>query len=130
MSETDWVKKRGGDFRTPSFSAGGSWKDRPIDVRTEAARQVGRERQGQIRARRTESWRSTRTATVAPRPVVLENDGTPEPPIRRQRKKDPGYPSSWYRWRGERGRAYIEAWRRWSYGLGERPGPFREFWKD
>ena len=55
MSETDWVKKRGGDFRTPSLSAGGSWKERPVDVRAEAARQVGRERQGQIRARQTES---------------------------------------------------------------------------
>ena len=54
MSDTDWVKRRGGEFRAPSFSSGGSWKERPIDVRAEAARQVGRERQGQILARRTE----------------------------------------------------------------------------
>lgn len=130
MSEADWVQKRGDGFPAPASTAESSWKERPEDVRAEAARQVGRERQGQILARRSENWRSARAAERAPTPVVLENDGTPEPPIRRLRKKDPGYPSSWYRWRGERGRAYIEAWRRWSYGLGERPGSFQDFRRD
>lgn len=129
MSDTDWVKRRGGPYRTPSFSGSESWKERPIDVRAEAARQVGTERRGQIQARRTEAWRSAPSPRTAPRPVVLENDGTPEPPIRGRRKKDPGYPSSWYRWRGEKGRAYIEAWNNWSYGLGPQPGSYREFLK-
>jgi hypothetical protein len=127
MSGTDWVRKRGGPSRVPSFRSGGSWKERPIDVRAEAARQVNSERRGQLWARRVESWREAQRATPAPEPVVFENDGTPEPPIRRRRKKDPGYPSRWYLWRGENGKAYVAAWNTWSYGLGPRPGSFDDF---
>jgi hypothetical protein len=127
VSETDWIKDRGGPSRVPSFRASGSWKERPIDVRAEAARQVGTERRGQLWARRVESWRDDQGTKPAPEPVVIEADGSPEPPIRRRRKNDPGYPSRWYLWRGEDGKAYVRAWQSWSYGLGARPGSFENF---
>lgn len=127
MSETGWIRSKGGPTRAPGFREGTSWKERPIDVRAEAARQVGSERRGQLWARRVDAYRGAKRNKPAPRPPVFEADGSPEPPIRRQRKNDPGFPSSWYRWRGERGRAYIEAWVRWTYGLGSRPPGWREF---
>ncbi len=127
MSETDWVKDRGGPSRVPSFRPSKSWKERPIDVRAEAARQVGTERRGQLWGRRVDSWREDRGAKPKPKPVVFEADGSPEPPIRRRRKNDPGFPSRWYLWRGDDGRAYVRAWQSWSYGLGSRPGSFEDF---
>ncbi len=127
MSETDWVKDRGGPSRVPSFWPSKSWKERPIDVRAEAARQVGTERRGQLWGRRVDSWREDRGAKPKAKPVVFEADGSPEPPIRRRRKNDPGYPSRWYLWRGDDGRAYVRAWQSWSYGLGSRPDSFEDF---
>ena len=127
MSETDWVRDRGGPSRVPSFQSGASWKERPLDVRAEAARQVGSERRGHLWARRVDAWRESERTKPAPEPVVYEADGTPEPLIRRRRKNDPGYPSRWYLWRGDDGRAYVRAWQSWSYGLGSRPGSFEDF---
>ncbi len=127
MSDTDWVKDRGGPSRVPSFRSSGSWKERPIDVRAEAARQVGTERRGQLWGRRVDSGREDRGANPKPKPAVFEADGSPEPPIRSRRKNDPGFPSRWYLWRGDDGRAYVRAWQSWSYGLGSRPGSFEDF---
>jgi hypothetical protein len=127
VSETDWIKDRGGPSRVPSFRSSGSWKERPIDVRAEAAGQVGTERRGQLWGRRVDAWRESRGAKPKLKPVVFEADGSPEPPIRRRRKNDPGYPSRWYLWRGDDGRAYVRAWQSWSYGLGSRPDSFEDF---
>ena len=123
MSDVDWARGPADTHLFPDFRQPRSWKERPIDVRAEAAAQVGPQRRGQIEARRIEEWREQRRKACPPG-CGEELDFLREPEIRRRRRADPYYPSSWYRWMGEKGRAYIRAWNGYSWGLGPRPGPY------
>ena len=151
MSDLDWAKGPAELLLTPDFDRPRSWKERPIDVRAEAAVQVGPQRRGEVIARRVAEWREQRDAAEAveaadssrpcgsasagrtgtrrgsPRTSESDRDGLRTPEIRRRRRADPYYPSSWYLWMGERGKAYVRAWNKYSWGLSERPKPWDEF---
>lgn len=141
MSEVSWARGPGDSHRVPDFDRSRSWKERPIDVRAEAAAQVGPQRRGEVIARRIEEWREQRVAAEAaeaPRCCLpcdartgearaTVSKGVREPEVRRRRKRDPYFPSSRYLWRGDKGKAYVRAWQNYSWGLGERPKPWAEF---
>ncbi|MEX1220104.1 MAG: hypothetical protein WEB05_06925 [Solirubrobacterales bacterium] len=127
----------------PDFDQPRSWKEQPIDVRAEAAAQVGPQRRGEVIARRVTEWREQLDSTTAgashcpvpcepgaagAAPTDRESLRTPE--VRRRRRRDPYYPSSWYLWRGEKGKAYVRAWESYSWGMSKRPEPWAEFSRD
>ena len=141
MSDVGGTRGPDASHRVPDFGRPRSWKERPIDVRAEAAAQVGPQRRGEVIARRIEEWRTQSVAAEAaetprcclpcgPRTVEPRAPGRQairEPEVRRRRKRDPYFPSSWYLWMGDRGKAYVRAWQSYSWGLGERPKPWAEF---
>jgi len=129
MNSLDWTKGPGRELLPPDFDRPRCWKERPIDVRAEAAAQVGPQRRAEVTARRIEEWREQLAKAEASGRIVvpLEGQSTREPEIRRRRRRDPYYPSSWYRWRGDKGRAYIKAWSSYSWGMAPRPEPWAEF---
>ena len=126
MNDLDWVRSLDDSHRFPEFGRPRSWKERPIDVRAEAAAQVGPERRSQIESRRIGEWREQRDAEKS---AATEDDSgqLPVPEIRRRRRADPGYPSGMIRYAGKKGLAYAAAWERYSWGLTARPKPWREF---
>ena len=127
MNDLDWVRSLDDSHRFPEFGRPRSWKERPIDVRAEAAAQVGPQRRGQVEARRTEEWRRRR---AAPERADPEDSGRRLiPAIRRRRRADPYYPSGMIRYAGATGIAYARAWERYSWGLGSRPKSWRDFQK-
>jgi hypothetical protein len=129
MSDLDWARGRANELLAPDFDRPRCWKERPIDVRAEALAQVGPKRRAEIRARRIEDSRDQKAEAEANCRLAPPHEAEPirEPEIRRRRRRDPYYPSSWYRWRGDKGRAYISAWTNYSWGLSPRPKPWREF---
>ncbi len=141
MSDLDWARGPAKELLAPGFDRPSSWKERPIDVRAEAAAQVGPQRRGEIIARRIGEWREQRDPAESAdasrcrpargaqtgEPRATASGGMREPEVRRRRKRDPYYPSSWYLWMGDRGKAYVRAWQSYSWGLGERPKPWAEF---
>jgi len=128
VSDFDWTRGPGQELLPPDFDRPRCWKERPIDVRAEAAAQVGPQRRAEVTARRIEEWRKQRVEVEAEDSGRIftrrEPERIREPAIRRRRRHDPFYPSSWFRWRGDKGRAYIEAWRSYSWGLAPRPKPW------
>ena len=87
MNSLDWTKGPGRELLPPDFDRPRCWKERPIDVRAE------------VTARRIEEWREQLAKAEASGRIVvpLEGQSTREPEIRRRRRRDPYYPSSWYR---------------------------------
>ncbi len=148
MKDLSWARGPDPSHRFPDFDRPRSWKERPIDVRAEAAAQVGPQRRGEVIARRVAEWRGAAEASEAaesfrrrgsapagkrkpgrgsPSTSKSGSDKLRTPEVRRRRLADPYYPSSWYLWRGDRGKAYVKAWRDYSWGLSERPKPWAEF---
>ncbi len=151
MKDLSWARGPDPSQRVPDFDRPRSWKERPIDVRAEAAAQVGPQRRGEVIARRVAEWREQRgaaeaaeaadscrrrgSASAGKRKSGRGSSSTSEsgsdslrtPEVRRRRRADPYYPSSWYLWRGDRGKAYVRAWQSYSWGLSERPKPWNEF---
>ena len=99
MNDLDWVKVSGEDLLAPDFGRPRGRKERPIDVRAEAIGQVGPQRRSEIHARRTEEWREHRRSdsSGAPRSRREESSQLRTPEVRRRRRADPNYPSSWFR---------------------------------
>ncbi len=128
VNDLDWVRSLDDSRRFSEFGRPRSWKERPIDVRAEAADQVGPERRSQIESRRIEESREQRDAAKS---AATEDDSgqLPVPEIRRRRRADPYYPSGMIRYAGATGIAYARAWERYSWGLGSRPKSWRDFQK-
>lgn len=118
MNDFDWARPKAASGHGPDLESPGSWKDRPIDVRAEAALQVCPQRRSQVEARR---------AQASVRGQALGDNQMIEPEVRRIRKADPYFPNSRYRWMGEPGRAFISAWVAYSWGLSPRPEPWDRF---
>jgi hypothetical protein len=108
VTDLDWARGPDESRRAPGLDRPRSWKERPVDVRAEAAAQVGPQRRGEVIARRVAEWREQGEGDRA-EPHRLR---TPE--VRRRRRNDPGYPSRWYLWRGEKGKSYVRAWESYS----------------
>ncbi len=145
MRDTNWARGPEASQRVPDFDRPRSWKERPIDVRAEAASQVGSQRRGEVIARRIAEWREQREAAAADAAeasrccppcgpdageAAAEADRLRTPEVRQRRRHDPGYPSRWYLWRGDKGKAYVKAWESYSWGLSPRPKPWEEFRAD
>lgn len=120
MTDYTWARNAEASLRVPNFypDRPRAWKERPIDVRAEAATQVGPEQSNsQIESRRIEVWREHRAYVGAPdaedRPRRL-----PVPEIRRRRRAEPGYPSGMIRYAGATGMAYARAWEQYGRRLG------------
>jgi hypothetical protein len=141
VTDCEWARGPDASRLTPGFDRPRSWKERPIDVRAEAAAQVGPQRRGEVIARRIADIRDRREAAraeAASRCPALRDteaigagssggEGLRTPEIRRRRRSDPYYPSSWFLWMGDKGKAYVRAWESYSWGMSERPEPWAEF---
>ena len=123
-------------LRVPSFSQPSGWKERPIDVRSEAMAQVGPQRRNQIVGRRIAEWRyrkqkdperdresETEVADRKPRARPLR------PRFRiRQAADYPNFPKTGrFRWHF-RGKEYLRLWEDFLSGKSDwEPPAFREF---
>lgn len=123
MDDLSWIRP-GHSSHQFNLNEPKSWKDRPIDLRAEAIAQVRPQRRSQLNARRGEE---KRTSTRAGSGSRSWSDRAQEPEIRRVRKADASYPSRWYLWKGDAGRAYVRAWESYSWGLRTRPEPWCRF---